>query len=173
MKFNVLSIIRDHFRTLYDARSKSLSIIDILIFYLLPVVLGLCAFSNGIKLNDNAYNVAIILFGIFVALLLNIQVAIFSVLHTKWHRPSDPKLTAKFDQDQIDKNSILRELNTNLSYMILLCSFVLFIAAFAYIFDSFEYIISAFLVFAFTHFVLSLLMVIKRAHALFQKEYTV
>ena len=155
MKFNVLFILRDHFRTLYDAGNKSLSIFDIVIFYLVPLSAALTAFFFDIKLKNEAYNLAIVIFGIFIALLLNIQVAIFSVLHAKWQPPSDPKLLEKFEQDKSDKNLILRELNTNLSYMILLCSLVLFVAAFSYVFGKYGLLTSSFLVFAFTHFVLS------------------
>lgn len=173
MKFNVLFIIRDHFRTLYDAENKKVSYLDIFVFYGLPIIMSATAYYSDVKLKDEAYGLAIVIFGVFIALLLNIQVAIFSVSHTKWQAPSDTKLMASFEEDKIDKNAILRELNTNLSYMILLCSLVLFVAGYSSLFDNVQEISSIFLIFAFTHFVLNLLMVIKRAHALFQKEYTV
>ncbi|QDH74990.1 hypothetical protein FKQ52_09375 [Brevundimonas sp. M20] len=126
---------------------------------------------SSIKFDSNFYNVSITFFGIFIALLLNVQVAVFGIFQRKWEKPEDENL-AEIQKSKLEqRRSLLGELNSNLSYLILISCFslVTFLVFFVFPFrGSFSSVISCVL---YGHFVLTLMMSVKRAHTLFQMEY--
>lgn len=171
MKIDVSSIFRDHFDTLYDSRNNRKSLFDITIFYICPTIAGLTSYFSDTKLDSNAYNISVTFFGIFIALILNIQVAMFSIFQRRWELPSDKRVAASMVEALANRKKLLIELNANLSYLILVCCIALVLALLSFI-KSFNYtVIPAIMVFLYAHFLLTLLMVVKRAHALFHKEY--
>lgn len=171
MKINVSSIVRDHFETLYDSRSNRASFSDVVIFYVAPVVAAIFSYYFKVNLDSDAYNISVTFFGIFIALMLNIQVAIFSIFQRKWELPSDERVANSIVNALADRKKLLMELNANLSYIILVCCVALVISLFSYIKSFNNCVIPAMMVFLYAHFLLTLLMVVKRAHALFHKEY--
>lgn len=171
MKINVLSIVRDHFETLYDSRSNRSSMFDIVLFYVFPIVAGISSYYAGALLKPEAYTVSITFFGIFVALILNIQVAMFSIFQRKWEMPSDKRVAASMADTLAGRKKLLIELNANLSYLILVCCVALVLSLLSFIKSFDNCVIPAVMVFLYAHFLLTLLMVVKRAHALFHKEY--
>lgn len=173
MKINISPIIKNHINTLYDAKNNKISIVDVLTFYVLPGVLFYPIYKNNILLDKDFYNVSITFFGIFIALLLNIEVAIFGIFTRKWSIEGKEIIKKdKFDE----RNKIIKEVDSNISYLTILCIFSLFYFIFVYccvggnVFNNICYIsmVSAYL---YLHFGLTLLMVVKRSHALFQREY--
>jgi len=171
MKISVTVIIRDHLATLYNDSSGKRSYFDIFVFYFFPLLLAIGVYVFDLRLDVNSYSVSITFFGIFLALLLNIQVAIFSIFRHKWKESEDERKAALQDEEMSTRRTLLGELNANISYLTLvsclaLISFFVFYAA-----TCEEGAAPAFGVMLYSHFVLTLLMVIKRAHALFQKEY--
>ncbi len=171
MKINIFSIVRDHFDTLYDVKTGIISKFDIALFYGFPIILSIFAFSGGIKLKSEVYDISVTFFGIFIALLLNIQVAMFSVFQRKWERSQDKRLADLTSKTLADRRTLLMELNANLSYLILVCCCALVLSLLSYIKSFDDHVIPAVMVFIYAHFLLTLLMVVKRAHALFHKEY--
>lgn len=171
MKINVLSIVRDHWSTLYDAQSKTRSLTDIFVFYCIPFANALIAWIYGFVSNQNIYNVSITFFGIFIALLLNMQVAVFGIFQRRWEYSSDTRIA----QIQIEtfklRKTLLIELNVNISYLIVTCCVALAISLVSFIQGYDSGIVPSLMIFLYTHFLLTLLMVVKRAHALFHKEY--
>lgn len=171
MKINPTAILRDHFHTLRDARTGKISIVDIFIFYILPVALGLLTCARDTSVNRDVYNLSITFYGIFVALLLNIQVAIFAILQRK----RDPAAGRKAVEQQRKKLELRRELlaevNANISYLVLFSCVSLFVfLSFFMLSDEFTFS-PAFTWSIYIHFFLVLLMIVKRSHALFQSEY--
>jgi hypothetical protein len=69
------------------------------------------------------------------------------------------------------KIKILREINSNISYCILLPTFSLFLFILLYGIDICSSVPTIASVFIFAHLILTLLMTIKRSHALFEREY--
>lgn len=171
MKINVLSIVRGHWSTLYDARSNSRSLSDVVVFYGVPLAASIAAWYYGFVSNQNVYNVSITFFGIFVALLLNIQVAIFGIFQRKWDYSSDERIARIQTAVIKDRRRLLLEVNINLSYLIVVCCVALFIALLSFVQKYDTGFIPALMTFLYVHFLLTLLMVVKRAHALFHKEY--
>lgn len=171
MKINVSSILRDHFATLHVAGHKRTSIADVLIFYVVPVALGSTAVSMGFEVRADAYNASITFFGIFIALLLNIQVGMFAIFQRKWEISSDPRIAEIQRETLEDRRTLLTELNANVSYLVLIACAALLASLASYIEKWEKGFAPALMVLLYTHFLLTLVMIVKRAHALFHKEY--
>lgn len=171
MKINVFSIVKDHFDTLYDSRSNRASMLDIILFYIFPLIAAIISYYASVSLKSEAYNISITFFGIFIALILNIQVAMFSIFQRKWEMPSDKRVAASMADTLADRKKLLIELNANLSYLILVCCVALVLSLLSFIKSFDNCVVPAVMVFLYAHFLLTLLMVVKRAHALFHKEY--
>lgn len=171
MKISVGSILRDHWATLYDARSNRTNYVDIFVFYGVPIAGAIAAYSLGFKLKPDGYNVSITFFGIFLALLLNIQVAIFSIFLRKWDEPKDARLAEKQKQETSDRRKLLSELNANISYLTIVSSIALVAFLIFFVCEYKSGIAPAIALAIYLHFILTFVMIVKRAHALFQKEY--
>lgn len=171
MKIDFRPIVRDHIATLHVAGDGRVAAADIALFFGLPVGLGGLAFALAFSVQTDAYNVSITFFGIFIALLLNIQVAIFSIFQRKWDVPTDKRL-ADIQKDTLKaRRHLLSELNSNISYLTLVCFVALVAFLIFFVFGWTKGVAPAIGIFLYAHFMTTLLMVIKRAHALFQREY--
>ncbi len=171
MKVNVASIIKDHWATLYDARTNRADYKDIVLFYVLPITAATTAFIMGISVKLDAYNVSITFFGIFVALLLNIQVALFSIFQRRWTPPTDRRQAEIQSEAFMARQRLLGELNSNISYLIVV-SVIALVSVFTFFVEEWRTgLAPAFLVLLYLHFLLTFIMIVKRSHALFQKEY--
>lgn len=173
MKIDIRYIIRDHLRTLRNAETKRVSVFDILLFYVLPIVLAGSAWWYSIDLKKvDAYNVSITFFGIFIALLLNLQVAIFAILQRKWEPSADDRMQLYHDEKFENRQVLLGELNANLSYLILVCCTALFAALIFFVREWNAGFGPAAMILLYAHFLFTLVMIVKRSHALFQSEYS-
>ncbi|WP_082564651.1 hypothetical protein [Caulobacter sp. Root1472] len=172
MKVDVTSIIRDHLRTLYNARTGKSSLGDAVIFFLLPALAGGFSFLLKFSVAQEFYNVSITFFGIFIALLLNIQVAIFAIFQRKWDLPKDKKLAEIAFEKMTSRNLLLKELNANISYLVLFCCAALLVAVVFYVLKWSAWVAPSFVVIMYSHFFFTLIMIVKRSHALFQMEYS-
>ncbi len=171
MKINILPIFVDHFSTLRNARNGKYSKFDFFVFYALPICAAVTPWFYDIRFDNSFYTLSITFFGIFIALLLNVQVAIFSIFQRKWDKPTDENLAtiqaAKLDERRI----LLGELNANLSYLILFSCLALVAFLSFFVFDFLDVVLATVTVGLYSHFVLTLMMSVKRAHTLFQMEY--
>lgn len=171
MKLDVQSIVRDHCLTLGEEKSVKVFVIDLFTFLGLPLLLAIFVGYRGFEIKTEAYNVSITFFGIFVALLLNIQVAVFGIFQRRWTISNDP-IEARVQKTVVDvRRRLLGELNANISYLVLVCCIALVFALCAYVAEWKSGIGPAIIAFFYGHFLLTLLMVVKRSHALFQQEY--
>jgi hypothetical protein len=119
MKINPIRIIFDHFGTLSNVTTGRRSIFDFLLFYFLPLALSITSFDSLILSTKDFFSVSITFFGIFIALLLNIQVAMFGIYQRRWRRPQD---SAEFEEQTEairTRGKLLGEINSNISYCIL------------------------------------------------------
>lgn len=175
MKINIFSIFVDHLKTLKsnEAHSKEkLCGEDFLIFFLLPIIIAIATCYYGTNLDKETYGISISVFSIFTALLLNVQIALFAVYQRAWTSLKDKNLD-EIQQSEINlRNDLLREVNTNISYLIILSCFAVTIFLIFYMTKTESKFASSISFFIYIHFLFTLLMVIKRAHALFSKEYT-
>lgn len=95
----------------------------------------------------------------------------FSIFQRKWDISSDPKVEVIQRKVLEDRRSLLTELNANISYLILVSCLAL-IASLVFYAEKWEKgAPPALMVLLYSHFLLTLVMIVKRAHALFHKEY--
>lgn len=170
MKIGFGNIISDHIATLQNAKTGRVSAIDIAVFYGAPLVLAVLVYLDHFEFSGDVFSQSIAVFSIFSALLFSVQVALFGI-YTKKREEAD-EFSEAFSKKRLDaRRELVRETNANISYLIVLSllSVTVFLFAFSIkIFDRYEPAIAVFL---YLHFVLTLLMIIKRVHALFDKEY--
>lgn len=171
MKINVALIVRAHWKTLYDANSNRTNYSDLLIFYALPIAGGVLAYWLNFTIKSDVYNVSVTFFGIFIALLLNIQVAIFGIFQRKWDIPVDKRQAAVQCEQLASRRTLLAELNTNISYLTVVSSIALTVFLAFFTVEKLDGIAPAITVVLYSHFILTFMMIAKRSHSLFQKEY--
>ena len=168
-KINVLKICKDHVGTLRDFDTKKFSIGDLALFFVVPLVIGVVAtFVHG-SMGSTEVTVLVTAFSIFTALLFNLLLLTFDLI-SKTDDSSDEFMVKL-------KMLLLQQTYNNISFSILVA-----IAAIGllliYLLDSrlsfsmsqIEYIISFGVYYLTTLFLLTLLMILKRVHALLSRE---
>lgn len=171
MKIDVTHIVRSHLGTLRDEGEARLSREDFLLFFILPALAAVVAFFVGLRIDQGAFGVSISAFAIFAALLLNVQIALFSILQREWTPSDDANIRAIQKEKRAERRELLREVNTNISYLIVISCIAITVFLLFYVLKPDGFFAQFVSTYIYVHFVLSLLMVIKRSHALFQKEY--
>lgn len=171
-KINVWIILRRHFSSLIERDDNRLPITDTFIFYLFPL---LCAWITSLdveKIDRDIYSAAISTYSIFAALLLSVQMALFSIFLRQGNSLKGKQ--SKEEEDRIaERRRLIRELNANVSFLILL-SVIAASLSLAFMLmkfpDKIEVFVSAGL---FIHFGTVVLLVIKRTYILFDREYQI
>lgn len=164
-------IVLDHLATMRKPGQRWPTASSMMLFVVAPLLAGLLAYRGGVKLDRDTFNVSITFFGIFIALLLNIQVAIFAVFQRKWEVPKDEKLKKLQEQKIEQRREALGDFNANLSFLTLFCcvALVYFLSVFALKLGG--PIVAGVTIFLYAHFIFTLLACVSGAHTLFQKEY--
>ena len=171
MKVNIWQIVADHLCTLRNNVTGKISIVDILLFFFVPIFAGVLVYFASVKASKDFYNVSMTFFGVFVALLLNFQVAAFGIYNRKRGLSEDEKLS-KIQIAEIEiRRRLLGEINANISYLILVSVVAIVIFLFLYSVEETGQVAASLSWILYTHFILTLLMVVKRSHILFRKEY--
>ncbi len=179
-KIDVREIFFSHVRTLRSVNSEGLRWDDIAVFYVFPAVAaGLFLWFSPSPSPDTTTKIDEVLlsaFSIFAGLLLNIQVFILGYRVTeKDGSDADRAVTDLAPEDkalaatQQGKHALFfEELFANLSYAILTAILIISITMLSLFFFSGEVLVfRAVQFFLILHFLLTLLMVLKRIHALF------
>ncbi|WP_221989771.1 hypothetical protein [Rhizobium laguerreae] len=173
MKANVFHILLAHLATMKVDGENRYHRPDILLFFAVPLLVCIFVWIVGGRLDKDAFNVSISVFAIFSALLLNVQIALFSIYQREWKAKGD-SISAEIQHEKARlRRELLGELNTNISYLIVLSVFSVTVFLIFFVSTDMDLIETPVSVYLYGHFLLTLLMVIKRAHALFQKEYQV
>jgi hypothetical protein len=171
IKISPRAIIADHVQSLRNVGCDRLSFEDIFFFYVLPVILAVITWVVGSTFDDAAFSVSISVFAIFSALLLSVQVAIYGVFRSERRSTGDGILDAEQVKRRHATRLLIRELNANVSYLIFLSiiSVTVFLALYVVEFPC--EVEAAALVGLYSHFLFTVIMVIKRSHSLFDAEY--
>lgn len=172
MKISLYAIIIAHLSTLKDYRSGRTSLVDLCIFFGIPAILGALSFLLELTITNDFLDVLISAFSIFSALLFSAQIAIYGIFRADRRRQDDPIVRATERIKFAEVKIILREINANISYLIFI-SFVsvsLFLTFFAFLFNT--HLEAALTTFFSVHFLLTAGMVLKRAHEVFDSEYS-
>jgi hypothetical protein len=172
MKIDIWIIVADHLRTLRNARNGSTSYSDIVIFFAIPSILAVMAFGAGLSLAEDYWSLSVTFFGIFIALLLNMQVAVFGIHQKDTIKKAAIELTEAGENEERLKRTLIAELNASLSYLTLVSTISLIVSFCAFIWKTNHGLMVSASIFFSTHFALTLLMVLKRSHILFKREFS-
>ena len=169
-KINVFCIVVAHLNSLRDEAGKFLWS-DVLTFFALPLLAGVGFYLANGAIGKEAYGQSITAFSIFAALLLSVQVALYNVSLRPLKAPDDPRRKKIFEEINRTRLRLMRDLNDNVSYLILLsvCSVTFFLAA--YVNEWTALYVSGVTVALYLHFFLTLLMIVKRASIVFSRAY--
>ena len=173
MKIGVAHIIRGHFSTLWNGADTKTRLEDTGIFVALPLIIGGLCLACDLKFTKEFYNLSITFFGIFIALLLNIQVAIFGLFQRSWVSPKDEMLVDEHMDKIEQRRTLLQQVNLNVSYLIVLSCVCLVADIILFVLETDNWFSKIVTPILYAHFMLTLLMIVKRTHALFQREYEV
>ncbi len=168
-KINPSIIISSHLNSLRN--HGKLVVSDLLVFYALPLVLGIGFYLLDWRIPKAAVELSITVFSIFAALLLSVQVALYSVSLRKLSPPTDPRKKRAFDVQSSTRLVVIRELNDNISYLILLAVVWVTVLLILFALGCHGRVASAVVFVMLAHFFLTLLMVVKRASIVFSREY--
>ena len=171
-KINVIVIVRDHLSTLRDDRGNVRSWADVAFFYILPILLGtsyyFCPFALPVGIENNL----IAVFSVFGALLFSAQISLYGLSPKKPETTGDSVTDERNFNDFKNEKKFFREVNFNVSYLILISciSLILFLVTMiANVPQRFE---GSALVILMSHFFLTLLMLIKRSHVAFSIRHS-
>lgn len=171
-KINILSIFKDHFKTLIVYHTKKISYPDIFLFYGLPLAVGIFAsrffqFKSILTINSDL----MVFYAGAAGFLLNVLVLLYGYDTAKFKNPG----LASY---------VLKETSSNIAYLITIAALaiiVLFgielsqlteIVTFSYSKISYSHILfiqhlsTGFICFSLLNFLLTMLMVLKRFYSL-------
>ncbi len=162
-KIDLRDVVRDHFRTLVRYPDTRTSPADIVLFVLLPLALAAGAAALHILLSPVAVDVLTNAMAILAGLLFNLLV----LIHSLARGYQGPTGTA-------DAQNLLQQVYANIAYSILLALLALvplvFVAS-APDARRLAIVASSVALFLVIHFTLTLLMVLKRVHALLSFDF--
>lgn len=144
---------------------------DLLLFYVLPVLLAFVVVIMKWEVPEKALELSISVFSIFAALLLSVQVAMYGVALRGITPPDDNKKAKHYEELKANRNILLKELNSNISYLILLSVVTVTVTLILFFLSTPRIYGSGLALCLYLHFFLTLLMVIKRSSIVFSREY--
>lgn len=175
-KINISCILKDHFQTLKNERTKSFDALDISVFFGLPIAIGSVSFFLKAQMDDNSVTTLISAASIFSGLLINVLVLIYSLNEKSIQNPEGNDHSENDNHDVNKKTlekELLKEIFANISFSILISmmliislSFLVFLKPgyLAIIFTSISIALC-------TNFCLTLLMGLKRIHILLSDKF--
>lgn len=167
-KIDVSQIVKSHLGTLRDADTGRLSFGDWLLFYLIPIFIsiGLC-WSQRVLDKDEA-NMLIQAYAILVGLLFNLLVLVLTEISKE--QESSPDVQKKIKNSL--KLELLRETFSNISYCVLAGIANSLFIVLSLVDCKWLHLACSFAAYAGSaNFILTLLMILKRVHRLFEVQF--
>ncbi|CAM3120801.1 hypothetical protein SPAN111604_04630 [Sphingomonas antarctica] len=170
-KIDLRDILVAHWQTLTTENGQGIYVWDAVTFYALPVALGCVSSWQGWLFNAQIYYTSTSVFGIFAGLLLNVQIGLFNIHVRNWRSPDNTLYKKALADVENAKRVTLRQLNANVSYLIMIASVGVVMSLIYYALPTNRGIYTAILIALYSHFLLSFLMSVKRSYLLFAQEY--
>jgi hypothetical protein len=164
-KLGIRAVIKDHFATLVVGDTSKRSMPDLVLFYLVPIIVGVVLVKFNFIFGRSLGNALIIALSIFAGLLFNVLLLILNIASKM--RSASEKLSA---------NSLrLKEICSNVSYAVLisLLTIVAILLHFGFLGLNLKIglHLTSFFVYAMCgNFILTMLLVLKRVHSLLITE---
>jgi len=171
-KINIFIIVKDHIATLKDYETKKNSGMDIILFFIVPIILAVLAFLSLKSMSSSLVTILITTQSIFAALLFNLLILVYDAIRKEQTDGIVNQQNDKTDERN-NRRIFLKEIFSNVSFCVLISVVtivLLIIFSFVTKWKVAKEIIS-FLAYYFVGvFILSLLMVLKRTHVLISTE---
>jgi hypothetical protein len=156
-RIDISDIVQNHLKSLSNANTSKAEFSDYLIFLIIPILVAVILPVLKIFLSDTIINIIITSLSIFVGLFFNVIVLIISTMCTK-------------DDDPI-KKQFLTEIIDNISYIIFISLVTIVTCIFAsQKADLIHQILNAICFFFLVHFLMTMLLVLKRIYKLFKHQ---
>lgn len=172
MKFSISQIITDHFATLRDASSNRISIEDMVWFFVGPALPAGAVLALRPEIGDVFYTTFVAALSVFAALLVSSQFSIFSLINKSRVRSDDEIIDQELKEGKIREINALREVNATISYLIAIGSISLVLGLLLLLLEFNKVWEAAFCIYIAVHFLMTLLMVLKRIHILLSRNIT-
>lgn len=169
IKINPYIIVIQHLLTLKS--HGKISLMDYFVFFVIPVIPAYLAVDGAVSFDLQLYSALISIYAVFSALLLSVQVALFSLFSRRNNTPKDPKLQQLNEVDFSDKRSVIKELNINISYLTIICILILTLCGAGMIFGLSKGYFTVFVIYLCSHSIATMFMVVKRTFIMFHREY--
>lgn len=176
-KFSNLQIIRDHIKTLKIYNSGAIDKLSLIMNFGFPLILAFTFLYFHSFLQSSIITVLITVLSIFIALLLNLLFLMYSILSRRLR--GDNEVNAQQAKNEgTSENKIrirlLKETYYNVQFSVLVCVYAL-IAIILYVLlpkEIYLDLVLGFIVYYFLFvFITTLLMILKRTHTLFSREF--
>lgn len=173
-KVNLTKIFKDHCSSLKRSKrdgSDAISLQDVFVFFVIPAFVGWLSYHYFPIIKSETYNGSISVFSIFGALLFSAQIAMFGLLRKAPDRNISPA-DKRIDEAQIElERKLLIEVNGSISYLIALSCLSISALLVLSALNATGHFISGMISAIFSHFFLTVIMLVKRSHALFDNAY--
>lgn len=173
MKINASDLVIDYVATIKGDRWNFGSIADALVLFVGPVIASIATYWIRSDIDQSIYLSFFTLFGVFIAVFMAIQGVLVPLYHTSRRSSKDVKVDDRLKKEYIDRIRLIREVSSTLSYLKLfsLLSMIIFMIPISTGSDLFLFKwISIGLT---SHFLLNILVVLKRINALFKYEFEI
>lgn len=178
-KISVLCIIKDHISTLTSNRTNQIYFPDIVLFFVLPAIIAGLMFYSGVALNDSLVNALITSFSIFSALLFNLLLLVYDIAGKI---AVQSPVIDPLDQQITQRRELLREIYVNVSFAILISTFIVVILLTYFLKPSncnliglnvcdFQWLVALTTYYLSIQFLLTLFMILKRIYRLLAKAF--
>lgn len=167
-KINVSKIVSDHLKTLRDRDSgKKYSNEDLAYFFGLPFLFSVILLGFKVRLNDTGVAILLSAFSILTGLLLNLLVLIFNLIDGHGNRDAEKATDNATVLDASLRLDLVEETFSNISYSIFLGIVLSALTLLGLSSNVWISIVSSALVFfGGMNLALTLMMILKRIHAL-------
>lgn len=182
-KISVLSIVKDHIRTLVNNRTGKISYGDIFLFFLIPAVISVALVHKDILLNDGLVNALITSFSIFSALLFNLLLLVYDIAGKSAEQNNQSKLTDPVEIRKVtQRRELLREIYINVSFSILISTIIVVVLLTYFLkpnncniwainICSLQWLLALVIYYFSSQFLLTLFMVLKRIYLLLARAF--
>lgn len=172
MKISLVAVVKGHFSTLRNLDEDRMSRMDLFVFYVFPALIGLFCWYFCVVISASVYSASISVFAIFSALLFSVQVAMYGVFRTDRRKRDDMILEREEVETAENARKLLREINANVSYLIFVSGLAVTTILVCLAADIPKSAEAGALISIYLHFALTVAMVLKRAHEVFDAEYS-
>lgn len=165
-KINIYPILCDHINTLKNNKTKKISRIDLIFSYGMPIIPAAIFPYIGCSFGKDMLSAIISSFSIFVGLLINVLVLIYTIINNEETKNTEPS------ESQKESKKLLIETFYNISYAILISFISIFFSLIPYIgqndevFKKISHFVTPIIVFLVVNFFWTFTMTLKRLHIL-------